>query len=271
MNKTVRKILMFIKRDFLIAASYRLSFLLDAITILASTATFFFVSRLIPAGTSAHLKEFGGDYFSFVLIGLAFSGYLQAALQGFAQTLLHEQSEGTLEILLLSPTKISTLLACGAAAKFTLATLRVAIYFFLGWFIFGFSFARINVLSFLTVLILTVLSFSSLGIISASFIIVLKRGDPVSWVTGGLSRLFGGVFFPVAVLPPILKKVSAFIPLTYSLDGMRKSILLGAGLGDIFPQAAMLALFFAVLFPVGTLSLKKALNKAKRNGSLLYS
>lgn len=123
----LRKIFVFLKRDFLIHSSYRLSFFLDLVSIFASITTFFFISRLFGEGASKYLEEFGGNYFSFVFIGLAFSGYLSCALNSFSQSIYHEQFEGTLEILLLSSTKLPALLFCSSLWNFLFISLRVFI------------------------------------------------------------------------------------------------------------------------------------------------
>ena len=267
----LRKLLAFLKRDFLINSSYRLSFLLDFISIFASVATFFFVSKLFGEGASKYLEEFGGDYFSFVLIGLAFSGYLSAALSSFSQVIHYEQSEGTLEILLMSPTSIGTILLLGAVWNFFFVSLRVMIYLFLGWLIFGFNLSKINLISSLVILFLTILSFSALGVLSASFILVFKRGNPINWVLNGISRFLGGVYFPVKVLPQGLQKISYLLPITYALRGMRKSIVMGASLKEVKVEIACLTLFFLILLPIAIFSFKLALRQAKKHGSLLYS
>ncbi|RKY28310.1 MAG: ABC transporter permease [Candidatus Omnitrophota bacterium] len=267
----LRKAVSFLKRDFYVFSSYKLSLLLNLLTILASITTFFFISKLIGKGAETYLKEFGGDYFSFVLIGLAFGGYLSAGLNSFSQLISYEQSEGTLEILLLSPTKISTILILGSLGNFLFTSLRILAYLFLGWLIFGFSLGKINLIASLIILILSIISFSSLGVISASFILVFKRADPLTWLLSGLSKLLGGVYYPVKIMPSLLQRLSFLLPITYSLRALRKSIILGASLKEVIPELTALSLFCLVLLPLSILSFKLALKVAKKKGSLLYS
>jgi ABC-2 type transport system permease protein len=117
-------------------------------------------------------------------------------------------------------------------------------------------------------LALTVLSFSSLGILAASFILVLKRGNPVNWVFTSLSRLLGGVYFPLTVLPGWLQKVALFLPLTYALEGMRMTLLQGRGLGDLRSEFLALLLFTAVTLVLGFWSAHFAVARARRDGTL---
>jgi ABC-2 type transport system permease protein len=77
-------------------------------------------------------------------------------------------------------------------------------------------------------LIVALIVFSGLGILSASFIIILKRGSPISWLFGWLSWLLGGVLYPVAVLPDWLRQISVLLPITYAIEGMRAALLRSA-------------------------------------------
>lgn len=68
-------------------------------------------------------------------------------------------------------------------------------------FVFGVNLGNGNYLGVLVVLILTIVAFSGLGIMAASFIMVTKRGDPVTTLVGGVGLLLGGVYYPVELLP----------------------------------------------------------------------
>lgn len=270
-NLSLRKPLAFLKRDLLINTSYRAAFLFDLISILSSVVTFFFMAKLFGGKTAEFLTDYGGDYFSFALIGIAFSGYLSAGLGSFSEAIAEEQAYGTLETILLSPTRISTVLICSSIGKFIFTSFRVIVYLLLGWLFFGLNLSRANPGSALIILVLTILSFSGLSLLSAGFILVFKRGDPLNWLFHGASRLLGGVYFPIAVLPLWLQKISFFLPLTYCLEAMRKSLIIGNPPREIFPQILALVLFSGIAFPLGILSFKLALKKAKKEGSLLYS
>ena len=67
-----KKVLAFVKRDFSLQLSYKLSFFLQFLGIFLSVLTFYFIDKLIGAAAVPYLEPYGGDYFSFVLIGIAF-------------------------------------------------------------------------------------------------------------------------------------------------------------------------------------------------------
>lgn len=274
MNKGIKRFLklcfIFLKRDFLINTSYRFAFMLDLGGIFFSTITFFFIAKLFGGAALPYLKDYNADYFSFVLIGIAFSEYLYTALNAFMDAIRDEQLTGTLENILLSPINIPSFVICGSLWNFLFTSLRIACYLIIGWLLFGFDISRINYLSAFVVLILTILSFSGLGMFSASFIIIFKRGEPINFIFSGLSRFLGGVYFPITILPLWIRNISFLLPITYALNGMRKAVLNNADLFSLGYDILCLIIFIALLLPLGILSFRLALRRAKKEGSLLY-
>jgi ABC-2 type transport system permease protein len=125
-----------------------------------------------------------------------------------------------------------------------------------------------NLFAAMIILILTIICFSGLGIISASFIMIFKRGDPVNWVFGSVSALLGGVFYPITVLPIWLRFFSYLLPITYSLRGMRLALLQGYSLSALTLEILALIVFSVLLLPLGIICFRYAVKKAKMDGSL---
>jgi ABC-2 type transport system permease protein len=120
----------------------------------------------------------------------------------------------------------------------------------------------------LLVLLLTLLAHLPLGILAAAFILVFKQGDPVTSILGSLSGLLGGVYFPVAILPAWVQIISRFLPLTYSLEGLRQAVLNGKGISQLSHQILILAAFAVVLLPLSLAVFAGAVRQAKRLGTL---
>ena len=116
--------------------------------------------------------------------------------------------------------------------------------------------------------LLTVLAFNSLGIMSASFIMVFKRGNPLTMIMNTASNLLGGVYYPVTVLPSWLGAFAHLVPTTYSLRAMRLAVLQGYSLRALAPDMLVLTLFSAVLFPLSMVAFRLAVRKARMDGSL---
>ena len=195
----------FLRRDFIIELSYKLSFLLQLVGIFLNVFMFYFLARLVDGERQPSLDAYNGDYFAFVLIGVAFSLYFTIAISGFAKNLRDAQITGTLEAMLLTPTDLPTIIISSCLWDYLFTTLRVFIYLLLGTLVFGADLGNANYLGALVVLVLTIVAFSGLGIMAASFIMVTKRGDPVTTIVGGVGLLLGGVYYPVELLPSWLQ------------------------------------------------------------------
>src|SRR5207249_79762 len=188
-----------VKRDFLQTASYRLNFAFSLVGILFSCLTFYFFSRFIPEQNIPALAPYGGKYFPFALLGIAFYSFLGVGLQSLADSISRAQTTGTLEALLVTPTPVTTVIFSSTLFSFLFAAARVVVYLLFGALFFGVGLGRANLPVALLVLALSVATFTAMGMISASFVMVFKRGNPAGWVFGGVSSLFGGVIFPVDV------------------------------------------------------------------------
>ena len=258
----------FFRRDAMIHTSYKLGFTIDLLSVFFSAATFYFVAKMFGSAAMPVLKNYGGDYFAFVLIGIAFATYQNVGLNSFSQSLRQEQFLNTLEPLLMTPVSLPLLLMGSSLWDFLHATLEVGLYMGLGLLVFGLQIPNANVLPALAVLALTLFAFMGLGIFAAAFIMLFKRGNPVTWLIGTLSELLGGVYFPVEILPGWLRTLSIFVPMSHSLIGLRKTLLMGAGWGEITPQLAALTVFIVVTWPLGVLSFAVALKRARATGTL---
>jgi len=264
----LRKTWAFVLRDFKLQVSYRLAFLLQSLGILFSVASFYFVALLFGEAAAPHLQAYGGDYFAFVLVGIAFMRYQGVAMSSFAATIRRGQMMGTLEAMLVTPTRLSTVLVSSSLWSFAFTSLQVLIYLVLGAFLFGADLGHANLLAAVVIQVLTILAFSGVGILSASFTMVFKRGDPISFMFGSVSTLLAGVLYPVTVLPAWLLPVSYLLPLTYSLQAMRRAILTGDSLLTMASDVIALLLFAAILLPMSFVAFRYAVKRAKIEGSL---
>jgi ABC-2 type transport system permease protein len=261
------KIYSFIKKDFLLEASYRFNFILQLAGIVFYILTFYFISKLFGRMNIPFLQSYGGDYFSFVLIGIAFSSYLSIGLNIFSQNLRQEQMMGTLEAMLVSPTRAPFIILASSLWEYISTSIEVLVFLAMG-IILKVDFSNANIFAALIITLLTILSLSSIGIFSASFIMVFKRGDPINWLINNISILLGGVYFPVKLLPLWLQNFSHLLPITYSLHGLRLALLQGAHLKDVIPDILALFIFSIILFPLSLLAFQIAVKKAKADGSL---
>ncbi len=266
---SLRKPLVFVWRDFINESSYKLAFVTQVVGIFFTTIVWFFLSNLFGNSVSPYLKKYGGNYFSFVLIGIAFTNYLEVSLRSFSRSIRGAQTLGTLEAMLVTQTNVRMIIFSSSLYSFIQTSFRVVVYMLCGVIFFGLRMDSANYPAAVLILIITIACFSSLGIISASFIMVFKKGNPLNWIFVNLSWLVGGVLYPVSVLPQWLEKVSYMLPITYSLEGMRMALIKGFTFHELLPNIIPLVGFTAVLLPLSMNVFKIAVNRAKMEGSLI--
>ncbi len=263
-----RKAWLFLRRDLKLQLSYRLSFFLQFFGIFFSIASFYFVAQVFGLSASPYLQNYGGSYFPFVLIGIAFSGYQSVALYSFVNVIETAQTMGTLEAMLVTPTRLPTILFASSLWNFVFTSFRVFLYLLVGMLLFGVSLAGANVGAGVLVLLLTIVSLSAVGIFSASFTIAVKQGNPINFFIASVSTLLGGVYYPVEVLPDWMQTLAKFYPLTYSLQAMRRALLMGEPLRALLPELAALVGFSVLLLPLSLVAFRYAVRYARREGSL---
>ena len=151
-----------------------------------------------------------------------------------------------------------------------MTTFRVAMYLFIGAAFLNVNLNNGNYPLALLVLILTIISFSSLGIIAASFIMVLKRGNPITWIFNTSSNLLGGIYYPISVLPNWLLIFSYLLPITYALRAMRLALLQGESFSTIWPDILALIIFCILLLPASLIAFSYAVRRSKIDGSLTH-
>lgn len=267
MIRNLGKLLAFLKRDFQSEVSYRLSFLFGIAGILLSLATFYHMAKMIDPKTKG---LDGVEPFPWLLVGLAFQYYFSTALFSFSGKIRNEQLLGTLEALLVSPTPTSLVIFSSAAWDFTYGAIRVIAYLLFAKLVFGVTLHAASVGTLSLGILLTLLSSAGLGILSASFILYFKRGDPINFFLSGLTLLFGTVFFPAEQLgSPALRALSSYLPVTSSLAIVRGTLLQGKGFHELHQPLLRLTLLTAVLLPLGLVLSRFAIRNAKREGSLV--
>jgi ABC-2 type transport system permease protein len=264
----MNKPLAFLKRDLLVEVSYRFAFVFQVAWTLLSVASYSFMARFIGSATLPALDAYGGDYFAFVVIGVALHEYLTTALDAFSRSIRDAQLAGTLEALLATQTSLPTIIFSSAAYPFLWRSFNVLLYLAFGVGLFGLRLASGNWAAAVLILILSVVIFSGLGILSASFTMVFKRGGPITLLFGGLSWLLGGVFYPVTVMPGWLQRVSALLPITYAIEGVRACLLRAAPWSELWHNLGPLILFALFILPLSLVSFHYATRHARMTGTL---
>jgi ABC-2 type transport system permease protein len=261
------KLWAFIRRDFLSMVSYRLAFLLQVFGMLFSLGAFYFMAKMMnPDAEGLN----GIPPFDYLLIGLTFVSYFSTALYAFASRMRGEQMLGTLEAMLVSPTRTHVVVFASATWDFTYGAFRILLTLVFAVTIFGVSLTVNSWTALGLGIVLTLLSSAGVGILSASFIIYFKRGDPINFLLSAGTTFFGSVFFPIEQLPEWAQGAGKVVPLAWSLKVVRGALLQGKTFSELQEALLVLTVLTMVLLPAGLWASRIAIRRAKREGTLVH-
>lgn len=259
----------FLRRDLLIAASYRTPAFFAAVSGLVTLTVFHFLAKTMGHSPSV-LERFGTDYFSFALLGVSVASALRALQTSFSARIRETQLDGSLEVLLASPLSTFRVVASLALYPILSALFRMLVLLLLGTALFG-ARLHLSVGAFVLTLLLSLATFGALGLLSSAFVLVFKRGDPFSYALDTATYLLSGVVYPVEVLPPLLQKLALLLPATHALSALRASALKATTLAELWPTLCVLAGFTLLLWPCAALALTLARRHIERVGSLPHA
>lgn len=264
-----RKLWSFVKRGFIISFSYKTYAVLGVLGIFIGVLKFGFMAGFLQKGNSFPLlTPYGGDLMAYLITGSVYMSYVGVAMNSFQSAIRSEQSMGTLEYLLMSNTPLSQMILFSGVSSFIWTTISVGAIFLIMISVFDIE-MNVNVLLSIFILLLSVVCISGIGLISAGVIMVTKKGDPVSWVFTTLSGLVSGVLYPVETLPKFLQRISYFLPPTYGIRALRKSLLVGATFLSVRMDVSTLLLMSLITIPLGLFIFRWGFNKAREKGSLV--
>ncbi len=230
--------LAFLRMGYLQSIAYPLGFFTEQAGALVPAVIYMFVGRLVQRSG----PDVGGDYYTYVVTGLLVVQVMAAGVAGFTREIDLAVVRGNFEMLLVEPVPWKLLpfgmvlwpgvLAIGS----TLVIGSVST-------LLGAQFRLAGIPQALAVAALAMGAGLSLGILSASVKILAKRGDPILFIYMLGAQIFSGVYFPIDLIPSVLRPISWVIPHTYANVAMRKALMpQGAAIPGLSLSQALLAL-----------------------------
>jgi ABC-2 type transport system permease protein len=229
---------------------------------------FYFLGQLISSSGSPALGRYG-SYFPFAIVGLAFARYFDLTLRMFSESIRLAQVTGCLEAMLSSQTSCVTVVLMSSLYGLISGAVQLCIIFVAGVCLFRLDLSHMNVAATLLIFLLSITTFVAFGVLSAAAIVWLKKGDPITWIFGGFGSIVGGAYFPIDVMPAALRKVSLVIPIRYSLDALRLTMLKGYSLSMVAKPVLTLSAMALVLLPASLSLFAGAIRKGRREGTLM--
>ena len=174
-------------------------------------------------------------------------------------SIVREKERGTMEVLLVSPIKPLMIIVAKVVPYLLLALVILAVILLmsatvlevplqggLGW---------ILVVSLIYILLALSLGLLISNIAETQFVALLVSAMVLLLPTVMLS----GMLFPVESMPTILQWVSAVIPPRYYIDAMRKLMIMGVGIQEVWQEVVILIGMTALLLIVSLIKFKTRL------------
>lgn len=265
---TLNKALAFIKRDGIIAAGYQAAFLMGLFESVMLLVVLHFIGQLVPPSDSNALAKYGTRYFPFALVGVAFARYFDLTLRMFSDSIRTAQMTGCLEAMLSSQTGCVAIVLMSSLYSLIFGALQLLLILIGGVYLFDVDLSHMNLPATLLVLLVSIAIFVAFGVLSAAAIVWLKKGDPITWLLGGFGTILGGAYFPIDVMPGWMQKLSFLVPVTYSLDALRTTMLKGGSLAAAAGPVSVLAVMDVLLLPISLAIFSAAVRRGRREGTL---
>ncbi len=249
-------------RDLLIDLRHRLVYLFLVGEAALALVSYAFLARVFGAS-----RPDGYEPLSFLLVGIAVNDSLTTSLVYLSQSVRSNQQSGTLKAILAMP--ISPVRLMWLSMPYPAARAAIDFVLFLGVAIaLGLPVVTINAGATAVVFILAVLAMTGPAVVSAAFAVAFKRGDPVRWALGSVTWLLSGVLYPTDVLPSVLQTVAWCLPTTHALSAIRATVIDGVGLSRVGSDVAVLAGFAVIGVPMSLWLFSRAVDYARREGTL---
>jgi ABC-2 type transport system permease protein len=258
----------FLRRDLLVAWSYRLAFVSEWGGLVLQALMFYFVGKLVAPSA---IPSYGGEpatYMEFVAVGIALTAFVQLALSRVGTGLRSEQVYGTLESLLSTPTSTMTIQLGTVFYDLLYIPVRTALFLTFAALAFGLHFDLDGIVPACVVLLAFIPFVWGLGVANAGFLLTFRRGGGVSGFVVTVLSLFSGAFFPLTVLPGWAQSAAELNPIAVAIEGMREPLLGGSGWAGVGGDLVVLLPLAAVSLALGIAAFRLALRREKRRGSL---
>lgn len=173
------------------------------------------------------------NFVAFMLIGSNVFSIVSTAFWHIAYWLRFEQETGTLEAVYMTPTSTFTL-ASGVALYSALRGLTASILaYIIGCLIFGVNPFAGDVLLALAFIAVGLIPLHGMALLFGALVLKVKESNALVGLMQWVVSFLMGIFFPVAVLPPLVRALALAFPPTWMTNGVRAALL---GVGFFFGQ-----------------------------------
>jgi len=241
-----------------ISQTYQLNLITEKVSKMGAGANS--ASSTLPVDTSFRvLYNPDMNDMIFVLPGIAAIILQVLAVGQSAMTVVRERELGTLEQIMVTPTRPIELMLGKLIPNMVLNLVVTVIILILGVFFFGMPFHG-SVWLFFALAILFIISGIGLGLMISSVAKTQRQAQQMSMVLMLFSMLLTGVIYPRAPMPWIAQAIGSLIPLTYFIRISRGIITKGVGISLLWSDVVALIVYGVVVMIIASVSFKRRLD-----------
>jgi ABC-2 type transport system permease protein len=263
----VRKLGAFLRREWLVASSDRLAHISDAAAVGVGVVMFALVGRMVDPAVLPVIAGERTTYMEFAAVGIVLGAFIQVSMARVARAIEDEQSRGTLESLLATPTATSTIFLGSVIYDFVYVPVRTGLFLIAIVLMFGLDYRLEGALPAALYLLAFLPFVWGLGMVSAAITLTFRRGAGLFTIAVTMFTVGAGIYFPLAVLPQPAEAIAPYNPIWVAATGMREAFLTGSW-GFLDPKILALPLFSVLALSLGVLAIRLALRREREHGSL---
>jgi ABC-type multidrug transport system permease subunit len=263
MKNFLNLVIAIMKKNILNQSGYKLLFFYILWGSFFEIVVYFFTGKFVDKeGFSAMTG--GMDYFSFIIIGYAFSDIFATCSISAINFISQERTYGTFESYVLSPRRLYSMILINLVPDILKAFVRILIFVAIGLFL-GF---RLEFLSsffyLLSYTLVATLMFTFISLAISSLMLIDRRFRHICVAYISLSITFSSAFYPLGYLPNWLVTLIKYTPFNFAMSGLRSITRGSSGSEFLTISAFALLVGFASYYLFNTIE-----TFARRRGSIL--
>jgi ABC-2 type transport system permease protein len=253
-------------------ASYPGWFLLDVFIPIIIAAIPILLGRAVggaEAQTNFAQRAGTANYPAFLLIGANTFLMTLRSFWDMGLWLRKEQQTGTLESLYTTPADRSWILAGLAAFNLARGLFNFLLSYLIGGWVLAVNPLQGDYAIALMFLVVGVIPLYALSVLYGALVLRLKETNALIQIAQSLLTLAMGIYYPIAVLPPLARWFAMLVPPTWMTNGMRASLLgIGYLLGAWPRDLAVLVGMCLIGPPIALAVLRRTEKSLQRNAGL---
>ena len=142
-------------------------------------------------------------------------------------TITYDRYNGTIEPIMLTPTHLIDVITGRSIWNVFIGLVNAVLVFISAQLIFGVGVSVADPVLFFPMLLMTLFSLASIGIMLAALFVLTRASYVITTILEFPIYVFSGALFPITALPGVLRPVSYIFAPTWGVDALKTSAIAG--------------------------------------------